>query len=116
MPRPKRTEPNESRLELRLSPKEKSAIQAKAKSLGYGSVSEFIRAMVDQGNVPRRTVCPVNDVPKVDAALLYELNKIGVNLNQIAYQLNSGEEAELPVVNAVLRQLDHTLEVLLTRV
>ena len=60
------------------------------------SVGEFIRR--------RALGLPVTPPPpRTDARLLYELNAIGVNLNQIARNLNSDREGASPVDLSNLR-------------
>lgn len=67
------------------------------------SVSEFIRQRVLSGRItPPRT--------RSQESLLTELNRIGVNLNQIARQLNRGRAHDPHHLDHVLHQLTTTLE------
>jgi hypothetical protein len=71
-----------------LSPDEAAAIRRKAKEAGI-PVSELLRAATLRYRLPPR---------KVDRELmadaLYELGKIGGNINQIAYHLNAGRPGD----------------------
>lgn len=75
------------RLYVRVTPVEKALIEKNMSSTGYGNMSSYIRHMALEGKV-------VVEESKVDDKLIYEVNKIGNNINQIAKQLNSGETAK----------------------
>ena len=71
------------RIMFRLTDKELSFLKKKSKN--YGSVSEYLRMILNEK-------MPVNQNKKVQTALLnmnYYLNKIGTNINQIAKNNNS---------------------------
>lgn len=76
------------------------ALQAEAAGL---SLTEFIRQRALTGRVVSRS-------PSADAQLLAELNRIGVNLNQIAYRLNSGQGRDPHHLDYVLGRLVAVLE------
>ena len=73
-----------ARLAIRLHPETKSEIERRAKEAGL-PVSEFAREMLQTGRVVVRQ-------NKIDERFIFELNKSGVNLNQIAAAQNAGRE------------------------
>lgn len=104
MARPKK-DTHEKRSEvvrLRLTLAEHEHVRAQAEAAGV-TVSEFLR---------RRSLGYV--VPQIrgrrgpDPALLVELNRIGINLNQVARNLNSGRPERLDA-EAVLDELRDVL-------
>ena len=78
----KRTE----RFNLRLTLAELAHVQAQATHAGIGA-HEYARRRVLGHRVP-----PARS--QIDAALLSELNRIGVNLNQLARTINRGAEVQ----------------------
>ncbi len=84
MARPSKNEHEKrsERLFTRVTPAEHVLIADKAAAAGL-SLSEFIRVLALTEKVtPRKT--------KLEASFLVELNRIGVNLNQIAHANNAG--------------------------
>lgn len=69
------------RIYVMVTEKEKADIIQKMKNAGMNNLGEFIRLSVSEKPV-------INVDINVIARLLYELNKIGVNLNQIAKTAN----------------------------
>lgn len=74
-------------------------VQQRAAAAGM-PLADFMRLAVT-GTAPRRRA-----QPKADSALLYELNKLGVNLNQIARAVNRGRDLP-PEFAEILAQI-HT--------
>ncbi len=74
------------RLELYVSPQEFELIDGNRKSAGFHTIAQFIRSQAtsntDEQNTPQQH--------KAFLKCAFELNKIGVNLNQIAKHLNQG--------------------------
>ena len=71
-------------LRVRMTPEEKAALNKQA-SLHHKTMSEYIRSVAK---------CPP-DVTRDEfessiVRMIYEINKIGVNINQIAKKLNTG--------------------------
>ncbi len=104
--RPKK-QPHEQRTSrlpaIRLTDAERQLLEEKAAQSGL-SFSEWVRAEL--------TAAPVR-ASKADPALprlLTELNRVGVNLNQLAASMNSGRH---PAENAVLAHLKQLQDVLL---
>ena len=86
--RPEKTE-KESRsahVQFRVTAEERAQIEAAALAAG-ASVSDYARAFVLTARPPRQKR------GQVSAAALSELNRAGVNLNQIARTLNRGGRA-----------------------
>lgn len=84
----------------RVTPDEKSAIQARADRAGLASAA-FLRAIALGEAGPRaRRRPPVDHV--VIRQLLGELNRVGNNINQIARSLNSGEDLNIPELREAL--------------
>ena len=82
------------RIQLRVTSGEKDQFTTKAAAAGLG-LSEYLRkAALDIGLVHR-----------YDQAAVHQLRKIGVNLNQIAYHLNAGNDLEGDVLVALRRCL-----------
>ena len=83
--RPKKA-PGESRTErlsgIRLTPAERNHLAAMVAAAGVDEAEFCRRAILGQRIVARRS--------DVNERALVELNKIGVNLNQIAHAANSG--------------------------
>ena len=80
---------NSTRFVLRISPEEKVTLQQKASFAGISS-AEFLRRCI----ITRRVFVR-------NKQLNYEVNRIGVNLNQISRHCNQGGTIDI----AILRQL-----------
>jgi hypothetical protein len=78
------------RLEIRLSPNELDLIQQNKQSGGFGNLSQFVRA---QALAPKGVQSP-NALRQAVLSCSHQLNKIGVNINQIARHLNQGIPAD----------------------
>ena len=101
MPRPRidQTEQLSERVTLRFSPAEIAAVRSKAET-ARRSVSAFARAAILRGKVQ------VAMKAQADAALIAELKRIGVNLNQIARAVNANGGQVPPELVYVLDQLE----------
>ena len=67
---------------IRVTPAERVLIEDKAATAGF-TITDFVRTMALFEKVsPRKT--------KLEASLLVELNRIGVNINQLAHAANVG--------------------------
>ena len=75
---------NMARIELRISPEDKEALKKQATVAGYKSVSKYIRDVALGKKITAR----------VDIDAVYNLRKIGNNLNQIARQINTEKKDE----------------------
>lgn len=89
MARPRKTagERRDLQIGIRLTPSEAEALQTRAQAAGL-SVTEYARRMMAHGQVR------VVQSQEPDFAVLDQLRRIGVNLNQLARAMNtSGQEA-----------------------
>jgi hypothetical protein len=88
--RPKLSDTNKrtEKLIIRLTKNEKLSLQNLTKHGKYGCVSDYMRNRIfDQS---KRKVISLDDEAKEQLKSLdYELNKIGVNLNQLSKRMNS---------------------------
>jgi len=105
MARPKK-QPHERRSAklppIRLTEAELADLHLQAERAGL-SVTELVRQRATSGKVtPKRGLA--------DAQLLSELNRVGVNLNQIARALNRGGDRDPHHLDHVLGQLVAVLE------
>ena len=105
MARPKKQE--HERRSARIPPidvteAERTLVESQARAAGL-SVTEYSRQRVLSGKV---TAAPTRDT----ASLITELNRIGVNLNQIARQINRGRDHDPHHLNAVLGELFTALQ------
>ena len=110
-PRKEKDSVREVRLNLRLTPDERAALEAKA-SAALLSPSEFARlaalgARIDAAGTAGESLAPRASTPD-GIEHVVALNRIGVNLNQIARTLNAGRglvHAELDNCLARVNQL-----------
>ena len=75
---------NNKDIHLRISPEDKEALKKQATVAGYKSVSKYIRDVALGKRITAR----------VDIDAVYNLRKIGNNLNQIARQINTEKKDE----------------------
>jgi Bacterial mobilisation protein (MobC) len=76
-------------VQTRLTDDELEAIRTRA-TAQHMTISEYLRHVALEGMATKRKRKTLALLP-VDPALMFELNKIGVNLNQIARLYNSGQ-------------------------
>ena len=69
---------------LRVTAAERADVEARAVSAGL-SLVEFCRRAIFRQKIRAA-------IPQTDAAALHELNRVGVNLNQLARAMNAGRE------------------------
>ena len=86
---------------VRVTRAELTALQGQADAARL-PVSEFVRQRLLSGRV-------VPPPSAIEASLISELNRIGVNLNQIARQVNRGRDADPHHLDFVLGELVTTL-------
>jgi hypothetical protein len=85
-------------LVLRLTPAERLALVAEAERLSM-TLTELARARVVKGRVV------VREHRQLDPRQVFELGKIGVNLNQIARALNSRQNINPDAIEAAITEL-----------
>ena len=79
-------------LQIRLDDLEKEFIRQRAQSHNYKKISEFVRdAIINPHQLPKKNL--------ID--LCYQVNKIGVNLNQISRAANKQELSSSQLVHEV---------------
>jgi hypothetical protein len=89
---------------LRVTDIERAEIETRAERSGL-PVSGYLRAVVFGKDTPQpRAAKRVKLSADMEAVreLLYELRKIGANLNQIAHHLNRGEETPPEIIKTAL--------------
>lgn len=69
----------ERTLQIRVSDEEAQFIKLKMSEFGYTNCSDYIRTSL---------ICPLNRNRKKMQSMLYEVNKIGVNLNQAIHLMH----------------------------
>ena len=94
------------RIELRVTPEEKTHWQAIAASRGV-SLSELIRATLSGQRLRVR-----RSAPRIDPNLMRELARIGNNLNQLARAANRRSPVETVSLLVKLIEIDRELAVL----
>ena len=97
----KRTE----NIKVRLTPSEKKQLEKLIEEHGVKNLSEFIRSIILTGSY-KVTSEDYSD-------LLYEVNKIGINLNQIAKYANIEKELDIKILKELAKireQLDILIE------
>ena len=94
------------RLEIRLSPNELDRIQQNKQSGGFGNLSQFVRA---QALAPKGVQSP-NALRQAVLSCSHQLNKIGVNINQIARHLNQGIPADEEIRLVLMQIQEHAQE------
>ncbi len=76
------------KLIIRVSREEKMRIRILTKSGKYACMSDFIRVRIF--NQPKKKILSLDDELNAELKRMdYELNKIGVNLNQLSKRMNS---------------------------
>jgi len=101
---------------IRLTELEKKLLLRRSKKEGYLTLSSFCRAKL----VRKREIKKIEaskDFVQITQTLDYELNKIGVNLNQVSKNLNTHQvyqfsNSDRDVFNAVLKELKNCFTVL----
>jgi hypothetical protein len=95
---------------VRLDDTERAQLETRAGARGL-SLAAFMRACSLETAGPRARRRPPVDVDLL-ARTNADLNRVGNNVNQIAYHLNSGEAPEAVAVVAAMQELRGTLTVL----
>ena len=90
------------RIELRVSPKEYAAICSHANAHRFNSIAQYVREQALGSEITDSATSR----HKAVIAATYELNKIGVNINQMARQLNSGQAQDQEMLMVLLQIQD----------
>lgn len=104
------------KIEIRLTTSEKASWRDRAADHGM-TVSDWLRSLtVVVGEAPSPALAGPKRVPLADHQVLSELNRVGVNLNQIARALNCGDERTVNAgLNDTLAELNDLLSVVSAR-
>ena len=94
---------------FRVTSAELARIYERAASAGQINANEFARAAALNQPVPLRQ----DNVPVANAHAVSELNRLGVNLNQITRQLNAGRAGRIGDIYALVARINETLDTLL---
>lgn len=81
-------EKRKARLIIRVNEEEKLRIKALTKSGRYGCMSDYIRFRIFK-RLDKKVISLDHNISQQLRELDYELNKIGINLNQISKRMNS---------------------------
>lgn len=81
-------------IQIRLTDEEMKEIKKRSGD----NVSTFLRQLALEQPIPKPSVKPKKVVHSADPKLIREVNRIGININQITKHLNEGQ----PLSNAVL--------------
>lgn len=103
-------------LVVRLTKLEKRLLLKRCKEEGYRTMSDFCRAKLVKKREIRKIEVSENFV-QITKKLDYQLNKIGVNLNQVSKNINSGQvhqfgASDREVFLKVLQELRNCFSVL----
>ena len=94
-------------IKVRLTPSEKEQLQQVIAEYGVKNLSEFIRSVLLTGSYNVTS----EECENLQSDLIYELNKIGNNLNQIARLANTRGEVDIQVLQE-LQKIREFLEIL----
>ncbi|MFC4930498.1 plasmid mobilization protein [Massilia sp. GCM10023247] len=91
-------------LQVRLSEQEHAFVQLKMEEHGYLNRSDYVRICI---------ICPIEHDQKRMQKMIYEINKIGVNLNQITRKMHSMSQINFEVqtsIDFIRIQLNEVIE------
>nr|AFF18208.1 MobC [Psychrobacter sp. DAB_AL109bw] len=86
-------------IQIRLTSDEMAEIKKRA---GGITTSSFLRQLALEQPVPQPSPKPTKIVYSADPELVREVNRIGININQIAKHANEGQEVSNAVLIALL--------------
>lgn len=98
-------------LRVMVTEEEKAEIKNKMESIGMDNIGAFVRLMMKYGEVYHFDVATMQ-------SLTYEVNKIGVNINQIAKKVNQTDNVqkkELEEINEKLRYIENFVNKIYTK-
>lgn len=93
------------RIPLDVTPEEKEMIKKKMEQYGTDNMSGYIRKMAIDGYVIKKDYSELKD-------LIYEIGKIGTNINQIAKRVNTTSSIYEVDVNDIKRKMDKLWQLL----
>ena len=95
-------------IKVRLTPSERKKIEEIISEYGVKNLSEFIREIILLGSYK----VGKEECEQLQSNLLYELHKIGVNINQIAKYANIEKELDVKVLKE-LQKINEQLSILI---
>lgn len=87
------------RIEIRLAPYEFRKVEEAAQASGFSNLAQYLR---ETGLATRQIDSP-STRHKEKSRWLYELNRIGNNINQIARRLNGGQQPDDEILMVLLQ-------------
>lgn len=93
------------KLEFYVSEKEYNAIRLKMKQFGTECFSVYARKMLIDGKVIN-----ISNMTKFNN-LIYEINKIGVNINQLTKLANENKNISKSMVNSIYKKQEELKEI-----
>jgi hypothetical protein len=90
---------------IRWKREERKVLSARTAEGGYATVSAYVRAVALQTKLAQ-----ARTIRRADPALLIELNRIGVNLNQIAKIVNTGRTPPYNMLEEALLRLNELMD------
>lgn len=114
MPRPKKTatDARSHVISFRLTDSERGRLQSEADVAGVPA-NDLARFKVTDGRVRLRVQTPASGQAPGTTAILQQLTRVGVNLNQIARKLNTLDQHEPAELRQACNDLDEILRRLL---
>lgn len=98
-----------ARLHIRVTEEEKAALETRRKEMEFGCLSKYILACsLGQSNEKQKNKGLILKV-------CYELNKVGVNLNQLAKYANSNKHVDIAVLKEI-HQIKKALNLILEEI
>jgi len=97
MPKSKKNKIEYQQVRVNLKPEDMKILSNICKSKGI-SKSEYIRQKIDLHYEEARTPKKIVSYKRVNPKLLYEINKIGININQLAERANRKKSLDLSIL------------------
>lgn len=92
----------DKRVEIRVCQQEYEMLEKHALEAGYLNVAQYLR----ESGLTRKQITSPSTKQKEKNQWLYEINRIGNNINQIARQLNQGHEPDEEMLMVLLQIQD----------
>jgi len=92
----------DKRVEIRVCQQEYEKLEKHALEAGYLNVAQYLR----ESGLTRKQITSPSTKQKEKNQWLYEINRIGNNINQIARQLNQGHEPDEEMLMVLLQIQD----------
>lgn len=93
-------------IKVYVTPEEKKKIKENMKNSGQGNLTNYVRKMALNGRVINIDFNSLKNSLTETSQYIFELNKIGNNLNQIAHKLNQTDIVEKEDIEFLLSEFD----------